>query len=112
MLRTLSSAAPAAPAAAARARVREVARAAVFLIITIGLQVSARNENGNWARPAKNKTSSRGVTTHAKDDSMRLNVSKKISLTGTVLALTAPAFAQTAGTLDKVKQSGAITLAY
>jgi len=43
---------------------------------------------------------------------MRLNVLKKISLTGAALALTLPAFGQTAGTLDKVKQSGAITLAY
>ena len=43
---------------------------------------------------------------------MRLNVLKKITLTGAALVLTLPAFAQTAGTLDKVKQSGAITLAY
>ena len=43
---------------------------------------------------------------------MRLNVLKKISLTGAVLASIVPAFAQTTGTLDKVKQSGAITLAY
>jgi len=43
---------------------------------------------------------------------MRLNVLKKITLTGAALVLTLPAFAQTTGTLDKVKQSGAITLAY
>ena len=43
---------------------------------------------------------------------MRLNVLKKVSLTGAALVLTLPALAQTAGTLDKVKQSGAITLAY
>ena len=43
---------------------------------------------------------------------MRLNVFKKVSLTGAALVLTLPAFAQTGGTLDKVKQSGAITLAY
>jgi len=43
---------------------------------------------------------------------MRLNVLKKVTLTGAALVLTLPAFAQTAGTLDKVKQSGAITLAY
>ena len=48
---------------------------------------------------------------------MGLNVSKKVSLTGSmlaVLALAAPAaaLAQAGGTLDKVKQSGQITLAY
>src|ERR1041384_6042966 len=48
---------------------------------------------------------------------MRLNVLPKVSLTAAALALgaawTVPALAQTvAPTLDKVKQSGAITLAY
>lgn len=43
---------------------------------------------------------------------MGLNALKKVSLTAAALALTAPVFAQTGGTLDKVKQSGAITLAY
>jgi len=42
---------------------------------------------------------------------MGLNALKQITLTA-ALALAAPAFAQTVGTLDKVKQSGAITLAY
>jgi glutamate/aspartate transport system substrate-binding protein len=36
----------------------------------------------------------------------------RLTTTLSLLALAAPAFAQTAGTLDKVKQSGAITLAY
>ena len=35
-----------------------------------------------------------------------------LTTTLSLLALAAPAFAQTTGTLDKVKQSGAITLAY
>jgi glutamate/aspartate transport system substrate-binding protein len=36
----------------------------------------------------------------------------RLTTTLSLLALAAPAFAQTPGTLDKVKQSGAITLAY